>query len=93
MRQPRSCSRRCGPRSAARCWVRSAVLPYAEIGTIHNDPTVPSAHATAGILLHQLTPETVRGMLAVAGPDVAAPLAIVEIRHLGGALRSGRGPA
>ena len=65
------------------------VLPYAQIGTIHNDPTVPSAHATAGILLHQVTPETVQALLAVAGPDVAAPLAIVEIRHLGGAL----GPA
>ena len=61
-------------------------LPYADIGTIHNDPTVPSAHATAGILLTRLDPETVEAMLGVAGPDVRTPLAIVEIRHLGGAL-------
>jgi hypothetical protein len=64
-------------------------LPYAEIGTIHNDPTGPSAHATAGTLLHELTPDTVDAILTVAGPDVATPLAIVEIRHFGGAI----GPA
>lgn len=67
-------------------------LPYAEIGTIHNDPTVPSAHATGGTLLHRLAPETVDAILAVAGPDVASPLAIVEIRHFGGAIGPVKGP-
>jgi len=67
-------------------------LPYAEIGTIHNDPTVPSAHATGGTLLHRLAPETVDAILAVAGPDVASPLAIVEIRHFGGAIGPVEGP-
>ena len=65
-------------------------LPYAEIGTIHNDPTVPSAHATAGILLDRFDADTVQAVLAVAGPQVATPLGIVEIRHLGGAFT---GPA
>ena len=68
----------------------SGELPYAEIGTIHNDPTLPSAHATAGILLDRLDADTVEAVLAVAGPDVPTPLAIVEIRHLGGAFA---GPA
>lgn len=61
-------------------------LPYSEIGTIHNDPTVPSAHATAGMLLRELPPDAVGTILQLAGPDVDTPVAIVEIRHLGGAL-------
>ena len=64
---------------------RIGELSYADIGTIHNDPTVPSAHATAGILLTHLEPETIEAILSIAGPDARAPLAIVEIRHLGGA--------
>jgi hypothetical protein len=60
-------------------------LSYDRIGTIHNDPTMPSAHATAGILLHRLDRETVDAILTAAGPEVATPLAIVELRHLGGA--------
>jgi FAD/FMN-containing dehydrogenase len=61
------------------------VLPYADIGTIHNDPTAASGHSTAGMLLRDLAPETVEALLAAAGPEVASPLALVEIRHLGGA--------
>jgi FAD/FMN-containing dehydrogenase len=68
-------------------------LPYAEIGTIHNDPTVPSAHATAGMLLREFEPATAEALLAVAGPEVTTPLAIVEIRHFGGAFARTGGPA
>jgi len=68
-------------------------LPYADIGTIHNDPTVPSAHATAGMLLREFEPATAEALLAVAGPEVATPLAIVEIRHFGGAFARTGGPA
>lgn len=67
-------------------------LPYARIGTIHNDPVNPSAHITAGMLLDRLDGDTVRAILDVAGPDRTAPLAIVEIRHLGGAFAAGPGP-
>ena len=67
-------------------------LPYADIGSIHNDPTVPSAHATAGILLSALDQHTIEAILDVAGPGVQAPLAIVEIRHLGGAFAAAAGP-
>ena len=62
------------------------VLPYADIGTIHNDPTMPSAHSTAGMLLHGFTPETADALLAVAGPGASTILAAVELRHLGGAV-------
>ena len=67
-------------------------LPYADIGTIHNDPTMPSAHATAGILLNELDPATIEAILEVAGPGVNTPLAIVEIRHLGGAFAAPGAP-
>ena len=56
------------------------------IGTIHNDPTEPSAHATAGVLLTRLDPETIDALLALAGPEVTTPLASFELRHLGGAV-------
>jgi hypothetical protein len=63
-----------------------AELPYADLGTIHNDPTMPSAQATGGILLERFEPETVDAILAVAGPDADTPIVAVEVRHLGGAL-------
>jgi hypothetical protein len=61
-------------------------LPYADIGTIHNDPTTPSAQPTGGILLERFEPETVDAILAVGGPDVDTPVVAIEVRHLGGAL-------
>jgi hypothetical protein len=39
-----------------------------------------------GVLLADLTVETVDALLAAAGPDVEVPLAMVEIRQLGGAM-------
>ncbi|GGM19192.1 FAD-binding oxidoreductase [Nakamurella endophytica] len=60
-------------------------LPYGRIGEIHRDPVLPSAHAGGGLLLDDLTEDTVAALLDRAGPAVRAPLGIVEIRHLGGA--------
>jgi FAD/FMN-containing dehydrogenase len=60
-------------------------LPYADLGTIHNDPTMPSAQSSAGALLERFEPETVEAILGIGGPDVSTPLAAIEIRHLGGA--------
>ncbi|KAA9380785.1 FAD-binding oxidoreductase [Microbispora cellulosiformans] len=61
-------------------------LPYAAIDSIHQDPAGPMPVAERGTLLRELTEETVEALLAAAGPDVPAPLALVEIRQLGGAL-------
>ena len=77
-------------------------LPYAQIGTIHNDPTEPSSFASGGTLLDRLDADTVGAILSVAGSDITTPVAAVEVRHLGGALArpvpprdavSGRGAA
>jgi FAD/FMN-containing dehydrogenase len=70
-----------------------ATLPYADIGTIHNDPTQPVANATGGLLLRSFEADTAETILQIAGPDVQTPLALVEVRHLGGALARPVAPA
>lgn len=64
----------------------SGRIPYADIGSIHNDPSVPAAHLTAGALLHSLDHGSVEALLATAGPSAATPPTFVEVRHLGGAV-------
>lgn len=58
-------------------------LPYARIGTVHNDPTAPMSVANGTASLDQLTPATVDSLLAAAGLDSDLPLSSVEIRTLG----------
>ncbi|MEV6429823.1 FAD-binding oxidoreductase [Nocardia sp. NPDC051463] len=61
-------------------------MPYAESHAIHGDPDHPHAYAATNALLSDLGPEARSALLAVTGPD--APIeAVVDIRHLGGALR------
>jgi FAD/FMN-containing dehydrogenase len=65
-------------------------MPYTEVGTIHNDPLDPAPFVERSALLRVLEPDTVKVLLDLAGPDASPPLAIVELRQLGGAL--GRAP-
>ncbi|MBV9207308.1 MAG: FAD-binding oxidoreductase [Actinobacteria bacterium] len=61
-------------------------MPYAEVDTIHNDPTDPMPGWDRGIFLRELPPVTVDTLLEVAGPQhPQLPLIMVEVRHLGGA--------
>jgi FAD/FMN-containing dehydrogenase len=63
-----------------------AEQPYAAYPAIHSDPVDPlTAYERTG-LLRELSADTVDALLAVAGPDAAFPVSMVEIRHLGGAL-------
>ncbi len=59
-------------------------LPYAEVGTIYNDPTEPAPAFDSNISLHTLDAGAVDTILSLAGPDAGSPL-IIEMRHLGGA--------
>lgn len=68
-----------------------AEMPFAAIGSIHADPVDPMPVLEAGALLHSFDSDTAATLLEVVGPDSQAPFAVVEIRHLGGAL--GRTPA
>jgi FAD/FMN-containing dehydrogenase len=61
-------------------------MPYAEVATIHNDPTEPAPLVECSAVLRSLEPETVDVLLSLAGPAVDVPLVVVELRHLGGAL-------
>ncbi|MFG2006332.1 BBE domain-containing protein [Spirillospora sp. NPDC048911] len=65
-------------------------MPYAKNATIHNEPDQPMAYRSSHVLMDELTVEAVQAVLNLAGPRTTggdAPVrAIVEVRHLGGAL-------
>lgn len=68
-----------------------AEMPYTAVDSIHSDPTDPMPSYDAGIVLKDLPAEAVDALMAAAGPQVELPLAVVELRLLGGAV--GRPPA
>jgi hypothetical protein len=57
-----------------------------EMDSIHMDPVDPMPAWEKGMLLADLTDETVDTLLAAAGPQLDIPLIMVEIRLMGGAL-------
>lgn len=61
-----------------------ALMPAAQLSTIHGDPPDPSASFTATAVLRELSEETVERFIAAALADEAAPLVSIELRHLGG---------
>jgi FAD/FMN-containing dehydrogenase len=61
-------------------------MPVTTMGSITMDPVDPIAFLGHSELLADLTPETVRALLEVAGPDARSPLLMLEVRQLGGAL-------
>ncbi|GAA4859750.1 FAD-binding oxidoreductase [Pseudonocardia benzenivorans] len=63
-----------------------ADLPYAAVDAVHMDPTDPMPVWDRGGALRELPAEAVDALLATAGPDVDVPLAMVELRLLGGAV-------
>ncbi|HEY7488490.1 MAG TPA: FAD-binding oxidoreductase [Streptosporangiaceae bacterium] len=67
-------------------------LPYAESGTIYNDPPQPHAYRGSNAMLRGLDDAAVRTVLDLAGPDAPVPC-VVDIRHLGGALAKPQGVA
>ena len=61
-------------------------MSYAAVDSIHMDPTEPMPAVARGGLLHSMPAELLDTLLEVAGPDVEVPLAVVELRLMGGAL-------
>ena len=57
-----------------------------EMDSIHMDPVDPMPAWEKGMLLSDLTAETVDTLLAAAGPQLDIPIIMVEIRLMGGAL-------
>src|SRR3954447_12572335 len=61
-------------------------MPFAEVDSIHMDPTDPLPAWHDGRLLHDFAADAVDALVATAGPDVDVPLIFAEVRHMGGAL-------
>jgi FAD/FMN-containing dehydrogenase len=62
---------------------RVGVIPAAALGAIAGDPEDPMPAATRSRMLATLTPAALDTLLALTGPSVP----LLEVRHLGGALR------
>jgi FAD/FMN-containing dehydrogenase len=62
-----------------------ADLPYAETGSIYNDPVQPHAYSGTNLMLSGLDAHALRTVAELAGPSAPVPC-VVDLRHLGGAL-------
>lgn len=63
-----------------------ADMPYREVGAIHADPPIPLPIHEGSMRLAELPEAAVETILRSAGPETDCPLAMVELRPLGGAL-------
>lgn len=59
-------------------------MPYAQVGSIHHEPTEPAAAYDTNVLLGHLDAHAVDTLVSLAGPEADAPF-VVELRHFGGA--------
>jgi FAD/FMN-containing dehydrogenase len=57
----------------------------ADIGTIAAEPTEPTPVMDSALLLDSLTEPALGALLDAVAPDPSSPLAVVTLRHLGGA--------
>jgi hypothetical protein len=63
-----------------------AMVPPAALGDMAMDPPEPLPYDSAHQILGELPANAVDAILAAAGPGSGAPIAMVQLRHLGGAL-------
>jgi hypothetical protein len=61
-------------------------MPYLQMDAISMDPLDPLAVYTHVELLHELSPEAIDKLVELAGVESESPLAMLELRQLGGAL-------
>jgi hypothetical protein len=64
------------------------VMPYQQMDAISMDPLDPLGFYTHVELLHELSPEAIDKLVELAGVESESPLAMLELRQLGGALAS-----
>ena len=63
-----------------------ATVPPIELGELAMDPPDPLPLASTHHLLDDVPAQGIDDLVAAAGPDSGSPLAMVQLRHLGGAL-------
>jgi hypothetical protein len=66
-------------------------VPLSELGEIAMEPVDPMPIAELSGLLRDFDLKAIERLLSVAGASVDSPLAVVQIRHLGGALARATG--
>jgi FAD/FMN-containing dehydrogenase len=66
-------------------------MPYAEVASIHNEPTEPVPYYERGIMLREFPAQAQDKLIELVGPDAGTTLVLAELRALGGAW--GREPA
>jgi FAD/FMN-containing dehydrogenase len=62
--------------------------PLGVLGRLHMDPQEPVPGIGDHMLLSELGEEPIEAIVGAAGPGSGSPLISVEVRHLGGALRT-----
>jgi hypothetical protein len=62
------------------------MVPPAALGDLAMDPRDPLPYLTTHHLLDELPPAAIDELLAAAGPGSGSALAMVQLRHMGGAL-------
>jgi hypothetical protein len=65
-----------------------AVVPASALGDISGDPQEPTPGRGRGVLVDRFTEAAADAFVDLAGPDADTPVTSLEVRHLGGALRS-----
>jgi FAD binding domain len=65
-----------------------AVVPASALGDLSGDPQDPTPGLGRAMLFDTLTASAAEAFVELAGPDADTPLTALELRHLGGALRS-----
>lgn len=68
-------------------------MPMSALDDVHMDPVGPMPVLEGSSAMHALPDSAVDAVLSVAGADIESPLAIVELRLLGGRLDNPQGPA
>ncbi len=66
---------------------RIGQLHVRDLASIHNDPTQPGAVWMRGMLLRDVDDAFADALIEEVGPDQPSPFNLVEIRHMGGAVR------
>jgi FAD/FMN-containing dehydrogenase len=60
-------------------------MPYAEVASIHSEPTDPVPYYERGIMLRELPAQAQNKLVELVGPDAETDLVLAELRALGGA--------
>lgn len=68
-----------------------AITRVSQLGILHGDPPTPVPAYGEAVLVAELSADCIEAFVEFATDDAAAPLLSIEMRHLSGELKPGRG--